>query len=322
MTADKQLKSYIDRVLRLKEEQDALGDDIRDVYAEAKAEGYDKTVMGKLVAHLRKVLKQGDSAVAEAESIFDTYLQAYHRASGTPVASHTHEEDFDHETGEILEANSRLIKQVVDGMQSEAGRAALMTVVDILIEQEEAEEETHQRPSTNDEPSPEVGPQAEASPAGTGSGTLADREGRHEGEAAMVDLPTNSKTDAAISRPDATPHRPETENRSDEEPCQARGSGEMQDECTIHLPANSEIDPSEDREEGQSPDDGLSVVGANTGGDHVNAHPSTAATAGAPASQAPAISKYRPHCQRPDRCGSGTRDHCWTCRKAMQESAA
>lgn len=43
MSADKQLKAYIDRVLRLKEEQDALGDDIREIYAEAKGEGYDKT---------------------------------------------------------------------------------------------------------------------------------------------------------------------------------------------------------------------------------------------------------------------------------------
>ncbi|MGZ2484323.1 uncharacterized protein (UPF0335 family) [Rhizobium pisi] len=141
MAADKQLKAYIDRVLRLKEEQDTIGDDIREIYAEAKAEGYDKTVMGKLVAHLRKVLKQGDGAVAEAESIFDTYLHAYQRASGTPVATHTHEEEFDPLTGEIFEdINPRLAKQVVDGMQTEAGRAALIAAVDILIEQEETAE--------------------------------------------------------------------------------------------------------------------------------------------------------------------------------------
>ncbi|HWK65369.1 MAG TPA: hypothetical protein VNS34_10535 [Rhizobiaceae bacterium] len=47
------------------------------------------------------------------------------------------------------------------------------------------------RPSISDEPSPEAGPQAEASLAGTGTGTPADREGRHEGEAASADLPTN-----------------------------------------------------------------------------------------------------------------------------------
>lgn len=58
-------------------------------------------------------------------------------------------------------------------------------------------DETHQRPSTNDEPSPEAGPQAEASPAGTGSGTLADREGRSEGEAASSDLPTFPKAETS-----------------------------------------------------------------------------------------------------------------------------
>jgi uncharacterized protein (UPF0335 family) len=141
MTADKQLKAYIDRVLRLKEEQDTIGDDIREIYAEAKAEGYDKTIMGKVVAHLRRELKKGSGAVDEAEMVFDTYLTAYRRASGTPVATHTHEENFDRETGEILETNPRLITQVVDGMQTEAGRAALIAAVDILIEQEEAEEQ-------------------------------------------------------------------------------------------------------------------------------------------------------------------------------------
>lgn len=49
------------------------------------------------------------------------------------------------------------------------------------------------RPSINDEPSPEAGPQAEASHAGTGAGMPADREGRHEGEAASVGLPTISE---------------------------------------------------------------------------------------------------------------------------------
>ena len=51
---------------------------------------------------------------------------------------------------------------------------------------------TPERPSINDESSPEAGPQAEASLAGTGTGTLAGREGRREGEAASADLPTNA----------------------------------------------------------------------------------------------------------------------------------
>lgn len=52
----------------------------------------------------------------------------------------------------------------------------------------------------NDEPSPEAGPQAEAFQSqGTGAGMLADREGRHEGEAASVGLPTVSDEDQQFS---------------------------------------------------------------------------------------------------------------------------
>lgn len=53
----------------------------------------------------------------------------------------------------------------------------------------------------SDEPSPEAGPQAEASQSqDTGVGTLADREGRFEGEAASADLPTNLQSaDGAIA---------------------------------------------------------------------------------------------------------------------------
>ncbi len=315
MTADKQLKAYIDRVLRLKEEQDALGDDIREIYAEAKAEGYDKTIMGKIVAHLRKVLKEGDGAVTEQENVFDTYLQAYHRASGTPVATHTHDEKFDRETGELLgDINPRLAKQVVDGMQTEAGRAALAAAVDIMIEREEAEvQNAPERPSNNDEPSPEVGPQAEASPAGTGAGTLADREGHQEGEAASSDLSTNSQSDDdAIA---AVKGKARLANVADVEPSSsAPNSSVLWNEWQA-----AETDPTEDRSEGQSP--AAESVGANAGGDHVTAQSSTAATAGALVQVAPATKRLRPLCRIPgDNCGGYGSTHCGSCLRAAREA--
>lgn len=141
MSADGQLKSFIDRVLRLKEEQDELSKDIRDVYGEAKSMGYDKTVMGKLVAYLRKIEKSGHEAADEAEAVFDTYLSAYQRASGMRVATHTHEEDFDPSTGEILgSVDAKLVQTIAAGVQTETGRKALIAAVDIMIEREEAEE--------------------------------------------------------------------------------------------------------------------------------------------------------------------------------------
>lgn len=83
MTAPDQLRSLVDRILRLKEEQDALATDIREVYAEVKSAGFDKAALGQVVQHLRRVAKDAKK-VEEAQAVFDLYLNAYH---GDP--SHT-----------------------------------------------------------------------------------------------------------------------------------------------------------------------------------------------------------------------------------------
>jgi uncharacterized protein (UPF0335 family) len=48
-----QLKSIVERIEKLEEEKKALSDDIREVYAEAKAEGFDVKAM-RVVVRLRK----------------------------------------------------------------------------------------------------------------------------------------------------------------------------------------------------------------------------------------------------------------------------
>lgn len=58
MSADAIVKSYIDRILRLKEEQDTLADDIREVYAEAARRGISKTTLGMKVRDERQA-RQG-----------------------------------------------------------------------------------------------------------------------------------------------------------------------------------------------------------------------------------------------------------------------
>lgn len=87
--AQDQIKSYVDRILRMKEEAKAINADIREIYAEAKGNGFDKTVLGKLVNYVEK--RNADSnAVAEGEALFELYLTAYYGV-GTKVATHTHE---------------------------------------------------------------------------------------------------------------------------------------------------------------------------------------------------------------------------------------
>jgi uncharacterized protein (UPF0335 family) len=48
-TADDRLRLLIERVERLEEEKKGIADDIRDVYAEAKAVGYDAKIMRQIV---------------------------------------------------------------------------------------------------------------------------------------------------------------------------------------------------------------------------------------------------------------------------------
>jgi uncharacterized protein (UPF0335 family) len=83
-SADQQLASFIDRILRLREEIDGIQSDVKEIYAEAKSMGFDKTAMGALVAELRKRAKDAPGA-DEAAAVLDLYREAYHRA-----ASHTH----------------------------------------------------------------------------------------------------------------------------------------------------------------------------------------------------------------------------------------
>lgn len=67
-----QLRSIVERIERLEEERQAIADDIRDIYAEAKGNGYDVTAL-RAVIRLRK---QDKDERAEREAVLDTYLHA------------------------------------------------------------------------------------------------------------------------------------------------------------------------------------------------------------------------------------------------------
>lgn len=67
-----QLRTIIERVERMEEEKKAASDDIRDIYAEAKGNGYDVKALRTIV----RMRKQDPSDRAEQETILETYMHA------------------------------------------------------------------------------------------------------------------------------------------------------------------------------------------------------------------------------------------------------
>jgi len=66
------LKAFVERIERLEEEKATIAGDVKEVYAEAKAQGFDTKILRKVVA-----LRKRDAAERrEEEEIMDLYLQA------------------------------------------------------------------------------------------------------------------------------------------------------------------------------------------------------------------------------------------------------
>jgi len=67
-----QLRLFIERIERLEEEKKGIADDIKDVYAESKSNGYDTKTM-RVIVRLRRMEKHHRD---EAEMLLDTYKAA------------------------------------------------------------------------------------------------------------------------------------------------------------------------------------------------------------------------------------------------------
>lgn len=70
--AKDRLKAFVERIERLDEECKALADDKRDVYAEAKAMGFDAKAIRRCV----QLRKQDPDQRKEDEAILETYMRA------------------------------------------------------------------------------------------------------------------------------------------------------------------------------------------------------------------------------------------------------
>lgn len=70
--AASQLRSFVDRIERLEEEKKGIADDIKDLYSEAKGQGFDVKVLRKIIS-LRKKSKEDRQ---EEEELLELYKAA------------------------------------------------------------------------------------------------------------------------------------------------------------------------------------------------------------------------------------------------------
>lgn len=67
-----QIKAFVERIERMEEEKKAISDDIREIYAEAKGNGFDTKVLRMII----KIRKQDAAERAEQEALLELYLVA------------------------------------------------------------------------------------------------------------------------------------------------------------------------------------------------------------------------------------------------------
>ena len=70
--AQSQLKAIIERIERLEEDKAAVANDLKEVYAEAKGNGFDTKILRKVI----RLRKQDKAKRQEEEALIDLYLSA------------------------------------------------------------------------------------------------------------------------------------------------------------------------------------------------------------------------------------------------------
>jgi uncharacterized protein (UPF0335 family) len=70
--AQDQLRAFVERIERLEEEKKAIADDIKEIYAEAKGNGFDTKVLRQVI----RIRKQDRNERLEQEAILELYMAA------------------------------------------------------------------------------------------------------------------------------------------------------------------------------------------------------------------------------------------------------
>jgi uncharacterized protein (UPF0335 family) len=85
-----QLQSVVERIERLEAEKAGIAEDIKQVYSEAKANGFDTKTLRKVIGIRKKTME----ARVEEQAMIDTYLSALGDLADTPLGKAAMERDL------------------------------------------------------------------------------------------------------------------------------------------------------------------------------------------------------------------------------------
>jgi uncharacterized protein (UPF0335 family) len=81
--AGSQLRAFVERIERIEEEIKGLSDDKKEIFDEAKGEGYDVKILKEVI----RLRKQDQKERDERDSMLDVYLQAIETAGPVLAAA-------------------------------------------------------------------------------------------------------------------------------------------------------------------------------------------------------------------------------------------
>jgi uncharacterized protein (UPF0335 family) len=320
MTADGQIKSFFQRWENLEAEKKQVADLMKDLFIEAKSLGYQPKAM-RAAFRLKTKQDLDSPADAEFEAVVDIYLDALNSpARNARLRTREKIEEFDPITGEFRDDDVVLIDRddedgnhltvTVDArVASILNKSAAMP----LQSPRKAAEAVSERAATMVDHASGlaeagVSGQPEMIPALTGQFPGVNVDGAESagvtgGESAATNSPSDDDAIAAVKGNARLANVTDVEPSSSA-PIATASQGEAE------APSVERVSPQAETDTGSA--------AANTGGDHVTDHQSFAAQAGASVQVAPA-KILRPHCRTPKMCGSGTIDHCHSCKVAMRE---
>lgn len=320
MVASNSAKHRMDRIIRLHEEIDQIKKDIRDIYAEEKAEGGDKTAMGEAITKIRKREKDKDG-FDERENMVDVYLMAYNAPSGTAVATHTHAP---------VDRKARAALRTSEAMDDNKAFSAMMHADGLISEEAHAE---------NVALSDAVARKYGAGVIDTETGEILDEPSRSDNGLNIQTKHTDMRSGGLSPAPaglttrpaeeSVVPHSPETVAVPSSEQSEGNGSRDHQH---VHSRQTDEAKHGGQDGEPAGADHAIHSDQPLVGGDHevasiaerevdIDRNPNTGEGAANTALPDKPKHRLRPNCLDRSNCKSGSVDHCWSCKKAMAEKS-